>query len=715
MNIIPFRSRAGLTADQNLEAFVEHYRPLAKELPQVDKFEDDNWDLRGFCFAPSGGGHKISLSFTQLLPPRRKRGEKALAGPFKDFAKAYLLHRMVQLGATSKMAYQRTLAVLKHVEEVMRRMAPDATPTISALTPAHCQAVQADIRSRVGDDVANDMGNRLTLLVQEIGDFATAKIKPLGLLTKNFRWKSAIIRLTSQNRSMALGAQEQRDRRLPSVEALGATAHLFYTCTHPMHTYVSSIAAILCAQPSRIGEMLRLPQDCELEEERQGRQMYGLRWWPEKSKGKPTVKWFVADSDPWVAPIREAIARLRVLSAPARAMARWYEEHPGKLHLSPGLEYLRTETVLTLEEVAAVRQVQPGWEQTRWCRANGLIVVHDENSGKEGVSFVDFERVILEQLPFGFPFYDLNKKLRYSECICLLRKNEFHRENVASFTMIYMPFLGYFHKHLNEAFAEAGLVECNGDPIRIRSHGFRRRGETAARKAGIAIAWTNARAGRVKTSQSETYDRRTHEEKGVEPVRRLIKEDGRLFGELAIAAPKEPKTALEIEAMLDQSGRLKAVVVTQYGVCTNDFVLSPCTMFMQCLNCKQHVCIKGLPGKTDAINRSLALAEQSLTEARIAETSGDYGVAEHIRLTLEPNVMLLRELVAVMEDPAFPEGTQVMVAQDGRNDPIAKAIQIRVALDQTNGIDTKALETALGSLVTPATSNRFITVTHESA
>lgn len=63
--------------------------------------------------------------------------------------------------------------------------------------------------------------------------------------------------------------------------------------------------------------------------------------------------------------VKEAIAKLRRISAPVREIATWYEANPGKLYLSPELEYLRGITWITLSGVGKIIGMNSAWA---WCK-----------------------------------------------------------------------------------------------------------------------------------------------------------------------------------------------------------------------------------------------------------------------------------------------------------------------------------------------------------
>ena len=203
-------------------------------------------------------------------------------------------------------------------------------------------------------------------------------------------------------------------------------------------------------------------------------------------------------------------------------------------------------------------------------------------------------------------------------------------------------------------------------------------------------------SGRLKISQADAYDHRTADH--VHQVRaELLPDDGRLFGEILTFSPKEPLYVYEVERQIEELGMLKAVVLTPFGVCTNDFVQSPCEYHTDCLNCRNHACVKGLPARTENIRKRLELQEKALAGARIALENGDYGVEDHIRQTLEPNVQRLGAIVQVLDDPRFPLGTEILLAHGPDGHPITKATQLRIEARKEQGLDTTMEEAMLAS------------------
>lgn len=137
------------------------------------------------------------------------------------------------------------------------------------------------------------------------------------------------------------------DLKLPAAGVLDTLAGIYHRLTTAPEgevrdwdlIFISGVA-ILMLTGLRIGELVTLPYDCEVEEKRPkagtdelDSYWYGIRYWPEKRRRKcMRVKWI----SPTAAPVvRAAIARIKRLTAAARERAKILEANPTKVPLPP--------------------------------------------------------------------------------------------------------------------------------------------------------------------------------------------------------------------------------------------------------------------------------------------------------------------------------------------------------------------------------------------
>ena len=129
-------------------------------------------------------------------------------------------------------------------------------------------------------------------------------------------------RVEDFNRHTISGQQERRDR-LPTDAALQGIADIYREhAKEPADRLRAAAVAILVVTGFRIGELLTLPLDCEVEEVRGGKARYGIRYYKEKARGAEkmfAVRWLTAIGAELA---RQAIHEIRTLTQDARTRAR---------------------------------------------------------------------------------------------------------------------------------------------------------------------------------------------------------------------------------------------------------------------------------------------------------------------------------------------------------------------------------------------------------
>lgn len=692
MQIVPFVPPSS-EASENIAAFIEQFRPMVAELPCTESFELNSWDLRGAgsIRENSSGDKRLSLRFTKLNGEKQPEQNRQLDQPMRDIAKAFTLKKLAEDSPKSRGTLDVPLRLFQYLEAGLLAIGIKASTEF--LTPDILDEVNLAIR-KSGMSAGREyrLCRLLNSLVEELREGC--------LIRTRFDWQGVAIPPESNFSRVGKEHDMVRAEKLLTEMEMQAVGAVFHHAKLPRHRYPIAMAALLCGQPGRIGEVLSLPVNCAFDDERDGRKIYRLRWRPEKG-GKPMTKNFSYATCPWIPHFKTALAWLTEISEPARKIAKWYEDNPTKLHLPEHLEHLRSKEWLSLGEVAEVLQVATNTSVSHFdldVLRSRRIPLYGRRGKTRAVRFEDIENSVLAELPMGFPVMDRATGLKYSEAICLIRYNEFGGkrkfDDTPSHTMFYVSNVSLVGYLLNQAIGDLGHTNDDMKPIRIRTHQFRHRWCTRAEEAGIWRSFNNAMSGRLKISQANDYDH-MDADLLIKIKAENLKDDGRLFGELLAFNPKEPLYLHEVERQIEELGMLMAIVVTEYGICRNDFVRSPCDYHLDCLNCRNHVCIKGLPVRTENIRKRLALQEKALNLARVALENGDYGVEDHVQNTLEPNVQRLRAIVTILDDPRFKLGTEILLANGPSNHPITKALQIRINTLKEQGLDFSTEESML--------------------
>ncbi len=684
-NIVQFVPKAQATAEANLQAFIEAAKPILASYPNVSSWDENNWDLSGTVARSGSGDNRIACAFGDFDSSQRssrKGPTKVDSGwmsePFLSFAKAYILYARAIAGS---LQVANALAALRVLEKALIEINAESAPHRTG--PLVCNRAANLIQERYTDASAYRIGKALEAVAEFISHHR---------LAKPFQWKSAIRRPREQKNRVGNVADEARKEALPSEAALEALPQCFLMAEEVRDVVATSIAALLCTAPDRIGEVFGLHVDCEVHDTLNGKAIYGLRWFPEKG-AEPMIKWIV----PTMADVaKKAIAKLRRASAPAREVAAWYEANPGRVYLPSHMTYLRARHTITLPEIMDVIGLKGIGSVESWVKGNDLAI-SKETGRKEAftVDFTEFERVVCRMLPAGFPIIDDRTKLRYSEALIVFRKNELHAQR-GTYNCLVEPMttnqlnqaLGA-SEHVESVFDRFGFTEPDGSPIRVSSHQFRHWLNTLAHRAGMSQIDIAKWSGRKDIRQNETYDNRSPDEM-LAMVRQMTKTDERLFGGLAELVRKAPVSRDEFMQL-----EFPTAHVTDIGFCVHDFTVLPCEKHRDCLNCNEHVCIKGDRTKTARIKGQLELAETQLKKAQDAMAQGFFGAErwlEHHEMAVER----LRNLVGILDDPAVPDGSVIRLMNEREFSPVRLAMQDRLAIEDENSEEFLQLQALLG-------------------
>ncbi|AUT70062.1 integrase [Paraburkholderia hospita] len=474
---------------------------------------------------------------------------------------------------------------------------------------------------------------------------------------------------------------------MPSQAALDALPNVFRMATAPADVLVSSFTAILCSAPDRISELLCLPVDCEVRQKREGsdEDAYGLRWWPAKG-APPMVKWIIPSMG---GVVEEAVSKIRKLTDEAREVAHWYEKNPDQLYLPEDIEHFRTREWLSMADIAEIVFADPTDESSPrgWCETNR--VPRHSMGGKNYVRFSDVQTAVIRRLPRGFPVADEKTGLKYSDALFVIQRNALHASRGRIRCVIERLTDSHIHprlgagatKGIQSIFDRCGFYEPDGSPIRVHTHQFRHYLNTLAQAGGLSQLDIAKWSGRKDVRQNRYYDHETPEAV-VARIRTAVGDDTRMFGPLATG-----HRAVFITR--DEFARLKVPTAhtTDFGYCIHDYVMSPCQMHRDCLNCGEQVCVKGESDKENRIRQAHAEATRLLAMAEQADAEGELGAgewAEHHRVQLAR----ITALLDILDDPFVPLGAVIQLMPADIPSRLEQAAQARALLPSRAGGDS---------------------------
>lgn len=654
-DVLVFLPRAERNAHENLEQFIRDCRCGLTVFGADLNFDADVWDLTPFFLGKKGKRTATKMHFSTWGLAKRRQGRPMLE-PFKSFAKAYMRY---QQGLRPSLSFESRLIALRALYAALAES--NRPPDAAALMPFHFNRAAQLIEERVQESSAYQYGVQLELIANTMN--------ACGLLACPGPWRSPIQRVDKIGR-VGKEFDERRIARLPSPAALAALAAIFQVAEEAVDVMVTSAVAIMCSAPERINEVFRLSLHSEVQQETPtGESVYGLRWYPSKGAA-PQVKWIVQSM---ATTVRTAIARVRKMSEPARLLVQWYEENPTRMYLPSELEHLRGASTLTLEELSEVLFVRsvPHTVTAAWCRTHGVRLV-----ARGRVRFTDVEAAVLAMLPGNFPIAHAGQGLRYSEALFLVRKNELHRSRMTYRCMFLKLEPCDIHDRLSKhrwfrdtIFEKFGYREPDGSRISVSTHQFRHYLNTVAQIGGLSQLDIALWSGRSRVAENKAYDHVSNHD-----VLQLMR-DAVTPPAASLSPAKVPESALVTRADFAKV-KVPTAHATDFGYCGHDFSMLPCQAHQDCLNCDEHVCVKGDPEKEhrlrlllDEGTRLLAAAEQA---ARNNLAGASRWVA-HQRRTLER----AQELLRMMDDPAIPARTVIRVAVPVMPSQLAMAVQER--------------------------------------
>lgn len=638
--VLHFTPRAELTAQANLEAFVEMCR-VSDVLRAREQFDKNVWDigeLKG-----KNGMHRAV--FSSLEASKGNRSEPSMPPPFLEFAKA----AVVYLQDSSPVVAQATrVAALRCLEAALRARGKGSRPT--AVTVEVLDAAVDLARGQMSDAVVYRVAGQLQML--------SKLMNKNGFISLRKPWDHGMRKPNELGSRISKESLQARQDKLPSAAALRALANIFRDATRASDVIVSSFAAVMLSAPERINEVVRLRRNCLVEGEGRFRGHLGLRWAGSKL-ADDTTKWLPSEMAPVA---REAINNLLRVSEPAREIAAWYSANPGTIFLHPGAMYLRGRKLLSREEVALVLWgVENSAASTnQWLRLAGLKPAKRGPREMGRYRFEDVERAVVDMLPASFPLMPGDPHLRCEDALALLRENENHDQRPTYLCMFTSVDYGTIAMALGSTddgretiFSKHGYLEDDGSPLRLRSHSFRHYLNMLANVGGLSSAEIAIFSGRKDERQNRAYDHMSSEEVQA-PISNALK-----AGFTAQLAPLRARMLVERDNFKGLG--VPAAHTTEFGWCQHNFASEPCQMHRDCINCEEQTCVKGDSHREANLRRLKDETEYLLQQAREALSEQEYGAdawVKHQTLTLER----VSALLAILDDPAYPPGAHVRLS-----------------------------------------------------
>lgn len=447
-------------------------------------------------------------------------------------------------------------------------------------------------------------------------------------------------RVEDFNRHTIAGQQECHDR-LPTDAVLHGLADIYREhATEPRDRLRIAGVAILVATGLRIGELLTMPVDCEVEEVRGDRPRYGLRYFREKSRGGAkmfAVRWLTATGAELA---RQAVSEIRNITEATRHRARELESSPHRVPI-PGYHWAAR---MTANEVArALSRCSP--PQQIPCHLDRTGVRYRASDVEHYLRSLRVARLWTVDKRNG-SFQML------SETLFVTFRNFFHPSRADAPLLVEPVVIQHISDFLSgrggvrSVFERFDIREPDGSLCRVTSHQFRHWLNYVADKGGLPIDLQTRWFGREHPRDTEAYRHATVDERLA-----WVKEgmrNGQLHGTKADAFFELPRSKRDVFL----EAEIQAVHVTAFGLCLHDFAIDPCPYHLNCVRgCPDYLRTKG-----SSSERHHLVQIQLETERALASAKARGEIAKAWIAHCEETIGGVRTALAVDEDSASPDG-----------------------------------------------------------
>ncbi|WP_042110975.1 hypothetical protein, partial [Acinetobacter haemolyticus] len=523
----------------------------------------------------------------------------------------------------------------------------------------------------------------------------------------------------------------QQERLLASFE-ITALADAFRLAKTAYQKFYSAQAVLLMCAPSRGGELSFLTVDCLFEEthsekvknketqqlEDKETTILYIRWKAEKGGGfisKPV--------HPLIAPtVKEAVKRLIEIGKPARKAAKWAIEKSGQFYRHDDCITSKEhdeDAPLTVAEFAAAFNLTD-WsvgQDTLSINTNTIKKLYKQKwvenlvDAKRHLTYRDLATFTVQKYSRKFPKWpqipEVNQPIY--DLLCLIRENELHNNFESKQYSFECPdlnrlndALGAIHQRLpgtHSLFSELGIKNEDGGEIVISSHQIRVWLSTMAERGEMDSLDLAMFAGRSRIEDNRAYDLRPMSEFKAESRKLLELGLASLDGTTALEAVKV-NVPVTFE-MLGRKDRIGTVQVSGYGYCEHDWTMTPCTKAGECISCKEHACVKGLPKNVEHLKQLEDVVQNELNRAAAATQEGFHGANAWL-VYHGKKLAIIKTLLKYLEDDQLPDGLILRIPEE------LDVSLTKIALGEQNLMNTVDEKNPMSEQLANESKNSFL-------
>ncbi|WP_227554000.1 integrase [Acinetobacter haemolyticus] len=496
-------------------------------------------------------------------------------------------------------------------------------------------------------------------------------------------WKSPIKKPSEKSIVLDAESEEHRASKLPDEDAIFALADIFSRKDSELSDrdiFVTSAVSLLLAAPERASELFFLKHNCIHEEEVQTlsksslgliaddsniEKVLGIRWYAQKNYGHD-IKYIPSAMIPTV---KRAIERLITMSEKPRYLAYLLEtsEKFPRHELCP--DVADNKLLSCVEVLRAMGFDESLYSTTRNARMAALSFLRVRGIPSEDyvVSLEDLNKILRSRLPKGFPYVPFSTgngvQVKWSEALFCCFRNQFHSYYATIFSELWVPHINT----LNEGLSPTKKKKKGRDELAniqsifqrwgygdysVTTHQFRHLLNTIANTNGMDSMLLAKWSGRADMKQNRVYDHTSVEDRNFSLIEMQKNEVGKVNTDSTFTFQiATPRTLQELNTKTTLS-----MHTTEFGFCTHSYIDEPCLKYRNCLNCTEHVCIKGDEEKKKRLQDRLRKEKILWAKDKEAVSKNVTGATVWLG-TRELTIKRCEQLIALLDDPNILDGT----------------------------------------------------------
>lgn len=652
-NLIYFPSDKIQSPYSEIKRFIDFVKQLS-ELNEDIRFDENYW--------------KGEVNFVKTgISSKDRSPENLLHHSILEFAKAYVKYQRIK----SKLKTQDTIFSIRAIEQICLDRYGEVDLTKLVIADFDLAAENAKVNYKASS--AYHVGRQLKILL----DFLR-QLKIVALP----EWKNPIKKPADKSIVLDEESEEHRESKLPDEDAIFALADIFSRKDSELSDrdiFVTSAVSLLLAAPERASELFFLKHNCIHEEEVQTlsksslgltvdgsniEKVLGIRWYAQKNYGHD-IKYIPSVM---ISTVKRAIERLIKMSEKSRHLA-YLLETSDKFPRHELCPEVPDHQLLKRSEVLMAMGFDASLLDARQANNSGrqFLITRDIPISDYEVSLNDLNIILRTRLPQGFPYVPFKTgngvKVKWSEALFCSFANQFHSDKLTIFSELWMPHIDTLNEDLSPtkkklrgkdelSNVQSIFQRWGSDNYSITSHQFRHLLNTIANTNGMDSMLLAKWSGRADMKQNRVYDHTTVEDRNYGLIEMQKNEVGIVNTDSTFTFQiATPRTLQELNTRTTLS-----MHTTEFGLCTHSYIDEPCLKYRNCLNCTEHVCIKGDEEKKKRLQDRLRKEKILWAKDKEAVSKNVTGATVWLQ-TRELTIKRCEQMITLLDDPNIPDGT----------------------------------------------------------